>query len=561
MKLKKNFKLILLVFIILQIIFGSNIVNAAGYSITATSYDAKVGDNVTINVSFTAAAWDIIVSGKGISEGVYVGYTEDLSEKTTSKSISLNTAAEGTYTITMTGSITDQNGEITKINKSITVKVSKPSSGTNNQGQTNNNNSSSSTGNSTNSNTQTPVTPTVTKSSEARLSNFGIKPNDFSGFKKDKTEYSTTVQNSVAEVDVYAEPVDSKATVKGTGKVSLKEGDNTVKVTVTAEDGKTTKTYTLTIKRKTAAEEEAEAGEARLSELGIKPEKYDISGFKSEQTEYATEVPNEVEEIEVYAKAMDSKAQITGTGMIELEEGKNELKIEVIAQNGTKKTYTIEVTRKEEEKTTIEKFGLSTLSVKGLNLTPGFMTGTYEYTVDLAEDLSSLEIEAKATDKDATVEIVGNENLQEGENTITILVQNEDTEESATYQITVNKNLQKEEVVQTSWLKPSTWGKEEKIKIAIIIVLIILIISAIVLKIKMAKEKESKNKLDLPGADELDKAITEHQELASEEISEEVLNTEEIKKEESNYIEEIARNRFGIEEDLEEKTKKRKGKH
>ena len=174
---------------------------------------------------------------------------------------------------------------------------------------------------------ETPTTPpaTVTKSSEARLSNFGIKPNDFSGFKRDKYEYSTTVPNDVSEVEVYADVIkDSNATVKGTGKVSLKEGDNTVEVTVTAEDGKTTKTYTLTIKRKTAAEEASENGEARLKSLGIKPKEYDFTGFDSEKTEYSVEVPNEVEEIEVYATAMNSNAQITGTGMITLEEGLNE---------------------------------------------------------------------------------------------------------------------------------------------------------------------------------------------------------------------------------------------
>jgi len=73
-------------------------------------------------------------------------------------------------------------------------------------------------------------------------------------------------------------------TIEGTGKVSLKEGDNKVSVKVTAEDGKTTKTYNLTIKRKTAAEEESEKGENRLSSLSIKPKEYDFSGFNSDKT-------------------------------------------------------------------------------------------------------------------------------------------------------------------------------------------------------------------------------------------------------------------------------------
>ena len=280
--------------------------------------------------------------------------------------------------------------------------------------------------------------------------------------------------------------------------------------------------------------------------LGIKPEKYDFKGFNSDKTEYSVEVPNEIDEIEVYATAMNSEAQITGTGMIELKEGENELIIEVIAVNGKKEKYTLTVTREEADETTgvtEEKFGLSTLSIKGLKLSPSFDVVTYEYTATLTEDINYLEITAKANTQGSKVEIIGNENLQQGENIITILVSNKITEENATYQITIDKNVKIEEKIQTSWLKPETWGKEEKIKLLIIAVLIILIISAIILKIKIAKAENKNVVKNLPGADELDKAIAEHQELS----------------EETNYIEEIAMNKFET-QDFDDKNK-RKGRH
>ena len=47
------------------------------------------------------------------------------------------------------------------------------------------------------------------------ISNFGIKPNDFSGFKRDKTEYSTEVPNNVTKVNVYATALDENAKVTG----------------------------------------------------------------------------------------------------------------------------------------------------------------------------------------------------------------------------------------------------------------------------------------------------------------------------------------------------------
>ena len=298
------------------------------------------------------------------------------------------------------------------------------------------------------------------------------------------------------------------------------------------------------------AEEEAENSEARLKNLGIRPEEYDFSGFDSEITEYSVEVPNDVDEIEVYATPINSNAQITGTGMIELEEGLNELLVEVIAANGTKKTYTIEVTRLDAsgETGTTEQFGLSTLFIEGLTLTPSFNVGIYEYTVELTEDLESLNIQVEANDEDATVEIYGNKKLQQGENVITIQVTNEETEKMATYQIIVNKNVTGE-TVQTSWLSPSTWGKEEIIKIAIILVLIILIICAIALKISISKKTKQGKEVDLPGSEELDRAMAEHQEL-SEDLGKEI--------DEENHIEEIAQNRFGEEK---EENIKRKGRH
>ncbi len=66
------------------------------------------------------------------------------------------------------------------------------------------------------------------------------------------TSYSLIVPESVSSVTISATTVNSKASVSGTGKVSLSSGTNTVKVVVTAQSG-ATRTYTLTIVRGTAS--------------------------------------------------------------------------------------------------------------------------------------------------------------------------------------------------------------------------------------------------------------------------------------------------------------------
>lgn len=566
MNIKKIYWIFMLVF--LMLVLGTTISYGA-YS--ASSSTVESGGKITVKVTSSDA-----LEAYNLDLKSYDGLTFNSCSKTESGAIiningssigymnmSGSTKELGTYTFTAPKVTEDKKYTITfvvdkntTVSSTITVKApveEVPSTNTKPEKP------------STNTNTNTETNTETKKSSEARLKNFGINPEeyDFSGFKKDITEYSVEVPNKVTSVEVYAKPLDNKAKVVGDGTVTLNEGKNKIGVKVTAEDG-TTKTYTLTIKRKTEAEENAENGENRLKSLSITPKEYDFTGFESDKTEYTAKVPNKIEQIEIEATAIDSKAQITGTGVIDLKEGENELKIEVIAVNGDKKVYTIVVTRLEAE----EKFGLSILSINGLKLSPTFMTGIYEYTTTLEEDLTQLEITAKSNVEDATIEIVGNENLQSGENVITILVKNKKTDETATYQILVNKQVKVEtaEIVEkTSWLKPSTWGKEEIIKIAIIIVIIILIVCSIILKINISKEDKKSKNVDLPGAKELDRAMSEHQELVEEKSIEESDNTVDeykmnINNNEQNYIEEIAKNRFETMDSIEEKPKKR-GKH
>ena len=69
---------------------------------------------------------------------------------------------------------------------------------------------------------------------------------DFSGSKT--SGYSISVENSVSYVNISAKAVSTKATVKNTGKISLKEGINHIKVVVTAENGDE-RTYTIEVIR------------------------------------------------------------------------------------------------------------------------------------------------------------------------------------------------------------------------------------------------------------------------------------------------------------------------
>ena len=72
-------------------------------------------------------------------------------------------------------------------------------------------------------------------------------------FDKFTTSYTATVKAEISSVTVNANPLGKNAKVSGTGKVSLKTGENTIKVTCTAASG-VKRTYTIKITRKAASQ-------------------------------------------------------------------------------------------------------------------------------------------------------------------------------------------------------------------------------------------------------------------------------------------------------------------
>ena len=232
---------------------------------------------------------------------------------------------------------------------------------------------------------------------------------------------------------------------------------------------------------------EQKSSNANLSNLGIRPN--DFSGFKPGTTTYNVTVPEDVESVEVYATAQDSAATVSGTGSQTLAYGENTLSVVVTAEDGTTKTYTINVTREGEEETgetegeTEIINGLSNITIGDLELSPAFKKDVYEYTVKYIGENTSLDIQAVPTDPNYTVEILGNEELKEGENVITILVADGEGNNVATYQLTVNKSLVDEEALAKEEEERQQQEQRKMFMIAGgIIALILIIVIIIVIK-------------------------------------------------------------------------------
>ena len=81
-----------------------------------------------------------------------------------------------------------------------------------------------------------------------------------------------------------------------------------------------------------------------LSDLHV--EGYDLSpAFDRYTTEYSVIVGENVDSVNIGASAYDSKASISGTGSVNLNVGVNSCEVKVTAQNGTTKSYMLNIAR------------------------------------------------------------------------------------------------------------------------------------------------------------------------------------------------------------------------
>lgn len=113
----------------------------------------------------------------------------------------------------------------------------------------------------------------ATSSAEAALSSLKISPGTLSpAFSPNVTSYTAQVGASVDKLAVSASAKDSKAKVLVSGDSGLKVGANTVVCKVTAEDGQTTKSYTITVNKLDTVDvpSEAETG-AETEAVGTTP--------------------------------------------------------------------------------------------------------------------------------------------------------------------------------------------------------------------------------------------------------------------------------------------------
>lgn len=125
--------------------------------------------------------------------------------------------------------------------------------------------------------------------------------------------------------------------------VDLQEGDNTVKFTVTAENG-TTQDYIVKVIRESAESDNTLKTLKINYDMGTKNISIIENGIDTNNYDYTIDKTISAITLEVETNSSKAKAYYK-TGAITLNEGLNVIIVTVIAQNGDSKDYTLKITR------------------------------------------------------------------------------------------------------------------------------------------------------------------------------------------------------------------------
>lgn len=242
-------------------------------------------------------------------------------------------------------------------------------------------------------------------------------------FSQGTTSYVATVPYSTSSVTLSTITAHAKSSISlrvngGTSSllysqisafpINLNVGTNSIQLLVTAENGTSTKTYSVAVTR--AASTESSLSGLALTAGGLSPV------FSPSTLSYAATVPWPVGFLSVIPTSLDATAVVT-VGLqggvsspvlsgaqsepISIAVGANILEIKVIAADGvTNQTYTVMVTRLPSSIS-----DLASLSFSGGAITPSFSSATYFYSASVPHSETSVTLQAGVLEPSATLEM------------------------------------------------------------------------------------------------------------------------------------------------------------
>jgi hypothetical protein len=258
------------------------------------------------------------------------------------------------------------------------------------------------------------ASPYLAQANTNFLADLGVSVGSLSPAFADTTiSYAVSVPNAASSIALTPTAFDSTSTIKvngttvasgsASGPISLNTGANPIATVVTAQDGVTTRTYTVTVTR--ALSTNASLSGLQLSSGTLSP------SFAPGTTTYSASVASGVTSVLAVPTAADPNAVIrvngqvvasgTASQSIALAIGPNTITVLVTAQDGTTTaTYTVIVTR-----ALSNNADLSALVLSSGTLAPTFAPAVTSYTAGVANAVSSITLTPTAADSGASIKV------------------------------------------------------------------------------------------------------------------------------------------------------------
>lgn len=262
--------------------------------------------------------------------------------------------------------------------------------------------------------------------------------------------------------------------------------------TVYATSVSTTSTTNEAVETNELSEEAIKEARANKNLSSLEVVGYELSPyFNKNNLTYTVIIPEDVTSIEINAEAEAEGAIVRISGNTRLTRQENTVTVRVTAEDGTSRAYSITVLKAPEV-----NLKLDSLQIEGLELNPVFDEDTFYYTSSLVDtELTSLNVNAVANGETANVEVIGADNLVDGENLINIIVSNDD--ETTIYQVNVDVDMlgEKEKEVDNvitrvrKIINYALWGFAGFL-LVIVLILIIVLIRKIIKRKKYGKEED-----------------------------------------------------------------------
>lgn len=169
-----------------------------------------------------------------------------------------------------------------------------------------------------------------------------------------------------------------------------------------------------------------------------------VPNFEKGVQEYYLMVPNNVQNIEVLAISENPNAIVEVKGNTNLRDKLNDIIVKVISSDKTlNKVYTIHVSKT--DNLDLANSNLEVLAIENALLTPPFEASHTNYEIEVSNQTDTLNIFAVPEDEQANVEIMGENNLKDGSNLVTVLVKAQNGFTKKAYKINVNRRTKEKE--------------------------------------------------------------------------------------------------------------------